>query len=147
MEERSFFSYLFNKVDAIGGVVGFLIIIYNFIKKNPLLPSVCVVLGIFCVMLLFSLNKIFTDLKKYKSQIEFNNSELIKTKNNYEELQIKFNQQSRQYARNINELNQHKKITHVVETVINSIPPKTDEGKKLISMLTVSIEKSLKESD
>jgi hypothetical protein len=147
MEERSLFSYLFNKFDAIGGVVGFLIIIYNFIKKNPLLPSICVVLGLLCLMLFFSLNNIYKDLKKYKYKSESDELEAIKAKKKYEELEIKFNQQSRQYTKNINELNQHKKITHVVETVINSMPPKTEEGKKLISMLTVSIEKSLKDSD
>lgn len=97
--------------------------------------------------LLFSLYTLFKKLKHNTTILDSKEKEITTLNDELKEISTKFEHQSKEYAKNINALDKHKRITHVVEVLVTSESPQTGEGKKIIKMLRISVEKSLKDSD
>lgn len=147
MEKINFLDYIGRKINIGIGFVGGIITIGAALKEKPLSTIAIIVLLTICILLVLSLFQIFRDYRKLytlnKEVEEKHNKLSIK----YENLERQFNTQSELYSENIKELNLHKHVTHVVDVVVSSSTPKTNDAKQIIDLLRSSIEKKLKGSD
>jgi hypothetical protein len=147
MADKSFFSYLFEKFNLIGGVVAFIVWLVTVIKTQELWLSLSCFLALVVILLLITLNKIIRDIKNTKKITEEKNEELYKIKQKYDDLDLKFANETNEYNSNIKELNKYKEVMAVVQTLTSGKAPKTEEAKKVISMLKFAVKNSFKDSE
>lgn len=111
------------------------------------MKSLTIFLGITTVILLTGLWKKYNENKKAKNDYQ----ELYKKYNTlneeYRELNKTHIGQSKNYDRNIAELNAHKRISYMVVSLVAAERPTTSEGKRIIRTLKVSTQEIGKESD
>lgn len=147
MSQKSFIAYIFDKTNTALGTIGILVTVISYIRSHSLYPSLTILLSLISCLLFYSLYHIYTRLNKANNE----NMNLSKKYNNcvkeFQELSASFKGQTKSYQDNIQELNCHKKITYAVSTLIKAqeiTPPKSIEAKKILILLSISVEEALK---
>lgn len=146
MENKKLSDYLFNPINNISGILGIVVFLFGLSINNIWITISCS-LFLFLIIFIYSLFKLYKDLKLSIESTKINETALLDEKNKFVELERKFNIQSEKYENNINELNLHKQVTHIVTVLIDSQSPSTGEGKKLIKMLETSVKQTIERSD
>lgn len=147
MEEKSFSGYLTNKLVFIMTVIPFISWLTAFLSTHSLwisLTTLFVIISIILLITLFGKFKEYNRIIKTHKDVNDEHQILLDEKKAIEK---NFNLQSKKYRENIDELNLHKQVTHVVLSMIKADTPETKEGKDIIKLLKASTENIIKDSD
>ncbi|MFC2948577.1 hypothetical protein [Virgibacillus sediminis] len=146
-EDKSYIQYFFNILNLSFGLIIGVVTIATYVNTKSW-KDVCILLALFLILsLLITSFKILKDRRSIKGDYDELHKQHIDLKQEKKSIEEKFDKQSAQYDKNIKEINKHKEVTHVVETLVNASSPETIEGKRIINTLRYSIEKKLKDSE
>lgn len=147
VKDKTLFGYLTSKLVVISSIFPFVISGITYIRTKALYESLTILLTSIIIIIIILFNK------TYKNYITLKRSH-EKLKEDYEDLSKKhlnmaldFINQSKQYDKNIDELNLHKQVTSMISVLVRGKSPDTKEAKELINLLELSIEKIAESSD
>ncbi|UOE96046.1 hypothetical protein [Alkalihalobacillus sp. LMS39] len=98
------------------------------------------------LFLLLTCYRIFKDKRTLSRELANANEEKNQVSTDLKTLQSSFDNTSKAYTKNINELNQHKQVTHVVKMLVESSNPTTKAEKELLQKLKYTVEHSIEGS-
>lgn len=146
-DDKSYIGYFLNILNLGVGLITGIVSIATYGNTKSWKDVSILIGGFLIVSLIITSFRIFKDKRKFKFEYDKLNKQHEDLKQEKRNIDEKFDKQSIQYGKNINELNNHKQVTHVVEMLVNSSSPKTREGKDIISNLKYSVENKLKDSE
>lgn len=147
MEDKNFLSHIASWIYIIWTASLIISSMITYIYTQSWMLSIISLLGISIVILVLLFHKSYNDhqaLIKIHNELKDCNGELSQ---DLDDANNRFIQQSTQYNQNINELNLHKQVTHIVVSLVDAEKPKTEEGKRLIRTLESSTSEIVRKSD